>query len=704
VAAPPASVLIEPASAELIPDETLQLEVTAFDASGEEIKNPKVTWTSLDPEVADFVTVGDRNRGELTALAEGGGTARIVADVDGVTATAVVTVVTLSARLFILEEANFELRSTEEELAQGTYRFRVITPPTNLDDLTSGRVEHIAGAQGRSFFRRVTQLTLSEDDLVIGTADAELKAVFKKGGKARGRVPLRFGPRGREARDCEPGRGVKCREPGPPAALAVPQDALRVAGLLGDLALFPEGFNICASPSKIQGAQACLGVGKAEVDGSFDVDLGLDVAVSVIPPEFELIASGGASFTLDFLFELGASVGYTIEKEITIADKPVTIMGIPGRIKLLLVPGASVSAGAAFELGFGASGGGSFTAGAHCDLGGCERILESSRFFDWHQPHFKITEANAAVRLFVVARLKLEWAGNEPAIEIGPFIRASGDASEFDHLDHDGATLLPRLHVGIDWGVQAGLAYEFKVFGASFVTLRIGADIFTQPILDWWGQGELAVATRTTGIDLDPDGYSLRVFRADAGAAPPWSASLTRTAPANGEVVFAAPGQPCIALFGSSPQNCHLVGTRQLLEVSALMWNCTVQGSSTTAPHLHPFARVNAAVAVECVSVFVALCDAVESFRASGQITSEGVAVALCSLLRNADAARQRGQAGAAANTLDAFIRLVEAQSADRGGTARSVQSRHIPADAAALLIERARLIQSGYLTTVTRG
>jgi alpha-tubulin suppressor-like RCC1 family protein len=83
-----ASVIVAPSTVRLGVDATAQLEATARDASGDDLSltGRTVTWSSSDAAV---VTVDDA--GGLTAT--GAGTATVTVDVDGVTASAAITVI-----------------------------------------------------------------------------------------------------------------------------------------------------------------------------------------------------------------------------------------------------------------------------------------------------------------------------------------------------------------------------------------------------------------------------------------------------------------------------------------------------------------------------------------------------------------------------------------------------------------------------------
>jgi len=698
---PAASVTIEPRDAELVPNEVLALTAVAKDAQGGEIKNPNVEWASLDTDVADFVTQGERNKGELTALSDTSATARVTATVDAVADTVEVRVVPLGARLMVIDSTQLDLVSTSEQLAQGTYVFDVLQEPENLQDLLDGTLEFVAGDEGATFYRHVTSVASSGAQVTLETEDAVLEQVFKKGGKAKGKVPLKLGPRGRETRDCEGGRGVKCKEPGPQGE-AIPSAAS------GDLGLFPDGFDLCIAPSKMDNLSFCPSV---TVGGSLDFDLGLDVDVSVAPAELTLAASGGIEWDLDYVIGLAGQVDlFELEKEITIAQKPVVIMNIPGKLKLLLVPGVRGSLGGEVTISGNVSGSASATVGAKCTTGGCNEILDGTGSTSWAAPSFE-ARADAEVRLYFVTRLKLEWAGNEPALDIGSFFGVAGDASEFDHLVHDGVTMYPRLHAGMAYGLQGELAYEFEVMGKDFAEISLSTDILSQPILDWWGQGEVEVSATTTGIDLDPNGYLLGLSRTYPDDDPVWPDVLEQRIAYTGTAVLEPPARPCVQYSGDDPQDCYLVGTRHRLDIGDVMWNCEVEGETDQDAHMHPFGRIEQEADVSCISVFVALSNTIDEMLASGEIDNHGIANGLKQLLRNADAQRMEGKPGPAANMLDAFMAEVEAQTRLEGGSdpatlpgPRPTPNKHIAPAAAHLLIERATQIREGYLTNILVG
>jgi len=80
-----ATLEVDPPTATLLPNQTLQLSTTAYDASGEPLSGRSAAWTALDPEVA---TVSES--GLVRGVSPG--TARIRATLDGQSATAAIQV------------------------------------------------------------------------------------------------------------------------------------------------------------------------------------------------------------------------------------------------------------------------------------------------------------------------------------------------------------------------------------------------------------------------------------------------------------------------------------------------------------------------------------------------------------------------------------------------------------------------------------
>jgi len=80
-----ATLEVDPPTASLLPDQTLQLAATAYDASGEPLAGRSAEWTALDPEVA---TVSES--GLVRGVSPG--TARIRATLEGQSATAAIQV------------------------------------------------------------------------------------------------------------------------------------------------------------------------------------------------------------------------------------------------------------------------------------------------------------------------------------------------------------------------------------------------------------------------------------------------------------------------------------------------------------------------------------------------------------------------------------------------------------------------------------
>jgi len=87
-----ATVVIAPQVDTVWRGDTLRVQVTVRDSSGNMLTGRPVTWLSSDPRVASVGAAGTAPSGVGTITARGEGTARIIADVDGVRDTCGVTV------------------------------------------------------------------------------------------------------------------------------------------------------------------------------------------------------------------------------------------------------------------------------------------------------------------------------------------------------------------------------------------------------------------------------------------------------------------------------------------------------------------------------------------------------------------------------------------------------------------------------------
>lgn len=679
------SLVVVPDTVELVRWEEAVLQAKAFDADGNEITKFKVDeWIVSEPDSLELRKLNRDDAAVVTALASTPITVQVVAVAGDAADTATVRIIPLRDRVVVVDSTVLYLVSTEEELAAGVYRFQVDpaagpVPAIEVDDV-------IAGDQGDTFLRRVTAV-VSQDPLVLETGEADLDEVFVKGATAKGKIPgIRGGPNGRQ--HLPRGKGERGVEWG--------DDEEMVQAGMPDIFGFPEGLDLCAgvetdSTRVDAGLKACAEVAvTGSVDATFDVDV--DLKVSATDPEFFLGVEGGIDFVIDYEATLSLIGEVTLDRALWTPWVRVTLLGIPGRLRVGTVPGVTLTGTGEFTVIHGFDGHLYAEAGVDYDEG-WGSFADADWDFNWHDPAYKAS-GEVELLLFFEKRAELKWAGTTTTVSRGPFGRVTVTADDipFPH----GELRWPPVHASADVGYAVGLNTKVEILKLVELSYTWREELLTYPIFDWWGQGGVEVQVTTTGVDPDPSGYTVRMARETPGDDPEWRRVLARQVESNGTVLLEREpaNRSCMRFFGGSWSNCDMANLRHQFTLDDVMWNCEVTTPQPVAMQVYPFTEVGASAEVTCESVFVSLARTIDEMLADGRITNAGVANALRRHLAAADDARTRGSPGAAHNVMDAFLNLVDAASKMEPPN-RSVR---IEPGAAALLTERAREIQEGYI------
>jgi hypothetical protein len=209
-------------------------------------------------------------------------------------------------------------------------------------------------------------------------------------------------------------------------------------------------------------------------------------------------------------------------------------------------------------------------------------------------------------------------------------------------------------------------------------------------LADFWGTGDLKIETAVHGVDPDWNGYAVSAKRNDPDSVPKWEDTLEQAIGVNDAVTWSG-GKcrkvPPILFDPSGILDCDLLAAEHVVQIDDVMWNCAVRGEEMRIVCLEEGEQNTVRYDVDCISVFEAMCDYVGECIDAGSIRDNGVAKSLCSKLDNAGAARDRGQPMVAANVLSAFTNEIRAQTGN-----------NIAPDAAAVLLDRARLVLTHYL------
>lgn len=166
------AVTVTPDTANLVPNETRQLQVSVTDQNGNALSGKTVTWRSSNSVVASV---------ESTGLVTGvsAGSVTVTATVEGQSGSAAVTVAAerISDAATIIDSTEASLVSDSTERAAGLFKFVVTgTAPTiQIDDV-------ILGPQDGGFLRRVTSVSSAGDTIIVRTSDdADLTDVVDAG-------------------------------------------------------------------------------------------------------------------------------------------------------------------------------------------------------------------------------------------------------------------------------------------------------------------------------------------------------------------------------------------------------------------------------------------------------------------------------------------------------------------------------------------
>jgi len=182
-------------------------------------------------------------------------------------------------------------------------------------------------------------------------------------------------------------------------------------------------------------------------------------------------------------------------------------------------------------------------------------------------------------------------------------------------------------------------------------------------LTEHWGTGDLMVRTRTTGQDVDPNGYRIMVSRGDPTADPAWSEEYDVNMPAQDEHLWM--GGSCRylnpSLFDPSGiLGCNLVAAQHRVQIDGVMWNCALQGEADRLRCLEAGEQVTETFNVDCVSAYAFLMDEVNDALLAGAIRNEGIAQSIMAKLGNAEKKRDHGDYQAAMNLLRALDHFLE--------------------------------------------
>jgi hypothetical protein len=216
---------------------------------------------------------------------------------------------------------------------------------------------------------------------------------------------------------------------------------------------------------------------------------------------------------------------------------------------------------------------------------------------------------------------------------IGPYLKGN---IGLDPFIQECDTWHADIDAGVDTSAGANATLNLWFFELNWEG-EVEATLWDFDIADFWGTGDLDVQTTTIGTDLDPDGYEVRIARAEPDVAPAW-ADETRPIGLNDTQSFA--GELCRYDFINGIQNCFLVATDHDVSLEDVMWNCTATAPIDASVCLPFDQRVEVLFDVRCESVFRVLSDMVDEFAASGAIGSERLRRKLQRLLDSAEQAR----------------------------------------------------------------
>jgi hypothetical protein len=455
-----------------------------------------------------------------------------------------------------------------------------------------------------------------------------------------------------------------------------------------------EGFTLCAGSG---GASAC-GNFKVDVvsghlnlagDFHFDLDLSLDdivervraYATESIEAALVLEIEGSASIAVE-----GCLYGYCFD-DIALV-RSFEVGGMEGELELAIVIGIeggveNIKFRPGFTLTQSLEVGVEYDADANPSVQG---LFNADASFD---PSLEVVSlGNGYLKIYFGPKVKAQFEilGDADALQLeaGAFAYLKGtmDRPEYGPGCDD-------WHIGIGAGTDARVLAKIKP-----VDISEGFTLtWPKPpidLADFWGTGDLEIVTAAHGVDPDWNGYNVSAIRDDTTAAPKWTNTLEVAIGVDDEVTWFGGNcrkMPPILFDPYGILDCDLLAAEHVVEIDDVMWNCAVRGEEMRIVCLEEGEQNTVRYDVDCISVFEAMCDYVGECIESGTIRDNGVAKSLCSKLDNAGAARDRGQPMVAANVLSAFTNEIRAQT-----------GKNIAPDAAAVLLDRARLVLTRYL------
>ena len=490
--------------------DSTQLVVTATDASGNPLGMRPVTWISRDPTVASVSATG-------MVVGVGGGTTMVTATVEGVSASAAVTVQdwNIADNVVVIDSTRLRLVSDSAERAAGRLRFQILQPPGPV--LAVGTI--VVGAQSGGFLRRVTSAAAASDIITLETDPAALSDVVRIGSFSS-TIDLIFAP------------------PTSPSAATLSRSG-HVRWGAGQFRYLAPGLAVTAAGFDLSGLDVCellkagASLGGPECpavvstlkikDGllEFQPDLDMEATFAGFSLEsFRAVAKGSLVVDLTLAVELEGQLG-KIDPDVTFFkfSRPfyaqIGPVPVVGYVELALEGELSLeaTAKAGIEAGFSASR--TVEIGAEW-RNGWTPVSSASGSFTPKLP--SVADGTFSGEIEVKAKVEMK-----PELQIifygviGPFANVApfGEAV----LAFGSASCGLSVTTGVNAEVGFRIPFlddDISDFSETWEPLVAGADAT-------WGcpLGKVDVTTITNGQDTDPDGYQLSLDHRDKGAIGP---------------------------------------------------------------------------------------------------------------------------------------------------------------------------------------
>lgn len=615
-------------------------------------------------------------------------------------------------RRVVIDSTQLAFAGTAADRAAGRYVFEI---RDSAPAFAPG--DYVAGRQGGLFLGRVRSVSRSGALLTLELAPAAWREVFPPlkvhipftPGAGSAPSPygmVRWGP-------WEPvtGPGPRVRAsvrnaPTPPPSLTGP--ALTPGIFDSTVSFLLSNLDLCAGGF----ATGCANISAQVMDARFDFTGGVDLSDSVNIDFFHFIFFASAAATvhqqLNALLDFQLTGNGSVEVDVPVYGlvRHFKVGPDSGSIKLGIIVGLSGDiSSTTVEPRVQVSD--TVTLGMNLSTSTNPPVTfpspQGAGHFDAGVKVISLGDLGVKVAIGPQIEVKVDIGGQKDGLDLG----AGADGFEHGTVNLAGLFGSENWHYHVEAGTEAAVAASLKV---KLIGLSLGGQqTFPGPgvnLEDFWGTGDLSLASSTTGKDIFPGQlYPTTVVRTDPNQAPVWPHILSATLGVNDSHLFRGgdlcvqflAGAPLIPPFVEAPQDCNLVATTHTVTLTGIAWNCRATEALPATVEIKPrnpfdFAArlTHDTLGVFCRSAYAVVRDTVAAMLARNAIDIGGIATALDAKLTAAEMARDAGDPAGADSALVDLANQLAAQS-----------GKHITVAAAAQLQGYDTLLRTCYETVV---